>query len=48
MVLQDSVLVTFVQLVARQPMPTSASKRWRGHRLVYSDRLFLKAFLKAA
>jgi hypothetical protein len=43
MVLQDSLLVTLVQMVDRVPMPMSAQKRGRGHPKVYSDRLFLKA-----
>ena len=43
MVLQDSLLVTFVQLVDRLPMPPQPSKRGRGHPIVYTDRLFLKA-----
>ncbi len=43
MVSQDSFLVTFVQLVDRLPMPPQPSKRLRGHPIVYSDRLFLKA-----
>jgi hypothetical protein len=45
MVLQDSLLVTVVQLVDRLPMPSPASKRGRGHPLVYTDRLFLKALV---
>src|SRR5260370_28333125 len=45
MVLQDSLLVTLVQLVDRLPMPTSPVKRGRGHPLVYTDRLFLKALV---
>jgi hypothetical protein len=45
MVLQDSLLVTLVQLVDRLPIPTLATKRGRGHPKVYSDRLFLKALV---
>jgi hypothetical protein len=45
MVLQDSLLVTLVQLVDRLPMPTLPTKRGRGHPQVYSDRLFLKALV---
>jgi len=45
MVLQDSLLVTVVQLVDRLPMPSPASKRGRGHPIVYTDRLFLKALV---
>ena len=45
MVLQDSLLVTLVQLVDRLPMPTPAMKRGRGHPIVYPDRLFLKALV---
>jgi hypothetical protein len=43
MVLQDSLLVTLVKLVDRLPMPPQPSKRGRGHPVVYTDRLFLKA-----
>ncbi len=45
MVLQDSLLVTLVQLVNRLPMPSPAVKRGRGHPIVYPDRLFLKALV---
>jgi hypothetical protein len=45
MVSQDSVLVTLVQLVDRLPMPPQPSKRGRGHPVVYTDRLFLKALV---
>src|SRR5437763_15949115 len=45
MVLQDSLLVTLVQLVDCLPMPTLPTKRGRGHPKVYSDRLFLKALV---
>jgi Transposase DDE domain len=45
MVLQDSLLVTLVQLVDRLPMPTLPTKRGRGHPKFYSDRLFLKALV---
>jgi hypothetical protein len=45
MVLQDSLLVTLVQLVDRLPMPPLAAQRGRGHPKVYSDRLFLKALV---
>jgi hypothetical protein len=45
MVQQDSLLVTFVQLVDRLPMPQLPTKRGRGHPKVYSDRLFLKALV---
>ncbi len=43
MVSQDSLLVTLVKLVDRLPMPARATKRGRGHPIVYPDRLFLKA-----
>ncbi len=43
MVSQDSLLVTLVKLVDRLPMPALATKRGRGHPIVYPDRLFLKA-----
>jgi hypothetical protein len=43
MVTQDSLLVTLVKLVDRVPMPALPAKRGRGHPIVYSDRLFLKA-----
>ncbi len=43
MVFQDSLLVTLVKLVDRVPMPAQPTKRPRGHPLVYTDRLFLKA-----
>ncbi len=43
MVPQDSLLVILVQLVDRLPMPPQPSKRGRGHPVVYTDRLFLKA-----
>src|SRR5438876_6214004 len=45
MVSQDSLLVTLVKLVDRVPMPAPASKRGRGHPIVYTDRLFLKALV---
>src|SRR5260370_28473257 len=45
MVSQDSLLVTLVKLVGRVPMPALPSKRGRGHPIVYSDRLFLKAIV---
>ncbi len=45
MVLQDSLLVTLVQLVDRLPMPTLPTKRGRGHPKFYPDRLFLKALV---
>ena len=39
MVLQDSLLITLVKLVDRLPMPSSASKRGRGHPMVYPGSL---------
>lgn len=45
MILHDALLVTLVKLVDRLPMPAQPSKRERGHPRVYSDRLFLKAFV---
>src|SRR2546423_9576817 len=45
MVPQDSLLVILVQLVDRLPMPSQPSKRGRGHPVVYTDRLFLKALV---
>ena len=45
MVPQDSLLVILVQLVDRLPMPPQPSKRGRGHPVVYTDRLFLKALV---
>ncbi len=45
MVPQDSLLVTLVQLVDRLPMPPQPSKCGRGHPMVYTDRLFLKALV---
>ena len=45
MVSQDSLLVMFVTLVDRLPMPALAVKRGRGHPTVYWDRLFLKALV---
>jgi len=45
MVPQDSLLVILVQLVDRLPMPAQPSKRRRGHPVVYTDRLFLKALV---
>jgi hypothetical protein len=45
MVLQDSLLVTLVQLVDRLPMLTPPVKCGRGHPLVFTDRLFLKALV---
>jgi len=45
MIPQDSLLVTLVQLVDRLPMPPQPSKRGRGHPVVYTDRLFLKALV---
>ena len=43
MILQDSLLVMLVKLVDRLPMPPQPSKRGRGHPIVYTDRVFLKA-----
>ena len=45
MILLDSLLVTLVQLVDRLPQPSQLGKGGRGHPLVYSDRLFLKALV---
>ena len=45
MVLQDSLLVTLVQLVDRVPLPPSPDKWGRGRPPVYPDRLFLKALV---
>jgi hypothetical protein len=45
MLLQDSLLVTLVQLVDRLPTPAVSDKRGRGRPLVYPDRLFLKALV---
>jgi hypothetical protein len=45
MVSQDSLLVTFVNLVDRLPMPALPTKRERGRPKVYPDRLFLKALV---
>ena len=44
MVLQDTVLVMLVKLVERIPVPAPPPRR-RGHPVVYSDRLFLKALV---
>lgn len=41
----DSLLVILVKLVDGVPMPPTLIKRRRGHPLVYSDRLFLKALV---
>jgi hypothetical protein len=45
MIGHDSLLVTFVKLVDRLPMPVQPSKRKRGHPTLYSDRVFLKALV---
>ena len=45
MILQDALLVTLIKLVDRLPMPVQPSKRERGHPIVYSDHLFLKALV---
>lgn len=45
MVSQDSLLVTLVKLVDRLPVPLQPSKRGRGHPIMYTDRLFLKALV---
>jgi hypothetical protein len=45
MVLQDSLLVTLVNMVDRLPMSMPPQKRGRGHPKVYPDRLFLKALV---
>ncbi len=45
MVPQGSVLVMLVTLVDRLPTPPAAPGRPRGHPVVYSDRLFLKALV---
>jgi Transposase DDE domain len=45
MVAQDRVLVMLLTLVERIPAPAAAPGRQRGHPVVYSDRLFLKALV---
>src|SRR5258708_14092417 len=45
MELQDSLLVTLVNLVDRLLMPMLPTKRGRGHPKVYPDRLLLKALV---
>ena len=45
MIPQEPLLVTLVRLVDRIPMPSTPSKRKRGHPVVYPDRLFLKALV---
>src|SRR5258708_9385471 len=45
MELQDSLLVTLVNLVDRLLMPMLPTKRGRGHPKFYSDRLLLKALV---
>ena len=45
MVSQDSLLVTFVNLGDRLPMPALHAKSERGRPKVYPDRLFLKALV---
>jgi hypothetical protein len=45
MVSQDSLLVTFVNLVDRLPMPALHTKPERGRPKVYPDRLFLMALV---
>lgn len=45
MIVQDSLLVTLVQLVDRIPMLPSPVKRERGRPKVYPDHLFLKALV---
>jgi hypothetical protein len=43
MIAQEPVLVQLIRLVDRIPAPPPPKRRPRGHPLVYSDRLFLKA-----
>jgi hypothetical protein len=43
MIRQESLLVRLVRLVDRLPEPRLPAKRRRGHPVVYSQRLFLKA-----
>jgi hypothetical protein len=43
MILQDSLLVTLVQLIDRLPLPAQSAKAGRGRPKIYSDRIFLKA-----
>lgn len=45
MVVPASRLVALVRLVDRVPLPSPPPQRPRGHPLVYSDRLFLKALV---
>jgi len=45
MILQDALLVMLVKLVDRMPMLPQPSNRGRGHPIVYTDRLFLKALV---
>ena len=45
MVSHDSLLVTFVNLVDRLPMPALPTKRERGRPKVYPDRMFIKALV---
>lgn len=45
MIPQEPLLVILVKLVDRIPIPSTPSKRKRGHPVVYPDRLFLKALV---
>jgi hypothetical protein len=45
MILQDALLVMLVKLVDRLPMLPQPSNRGRGHPIVYTDRLVLKALV---
>jgi hypothetical protein len=45
MIPQEPLLVTFVKLVDRIPVPPRSTQRGRGRPKVYSDRLFLKALV---
>ena len=45
MIAKEPLLVIFVQMIDRIPLPEPPAKRPRGRQTTYSDRLILKALL---
>ena len=45
MLIREPLLVIFLKMIDRIPMPVASTKRKRGHPKEYSDRLILKALM---